>query len=57
MKLRSVFALVHQGHEQLVGSAQFRWSAKVSQPFFDDREHLIESFALDTSQPFEITIF
>ena len=49
MKFRSIFSPVHQGHQQLIGSAQFRWSPEVSQPFLNHFEHLIEGFALDTS--------
>ena len=48
MKFSSIFSPVHQSQQQLIGSAQFRWSPEVSQPFFDDCEHLFEGFALDT---------
>ena len=57
MKLGPVFSPVHQGHQQLIRSAQLRWSPEVSQPFLHDCEHLFEGFALYTRQPFEVTVF
>jgi hypothetical protein len=57
MKFRSIFSPVHQGHQQLIGSVKFRGSSEVSQPFFNDCKHLIEGFALDARQSFEVTPF
>ena len=56
-KFYSIFSPVHQSHQQLLGSAQFGWSPKVLYTFLDDCKHLIESFALDTGSPFEVTFF
>ena len=57
MKLCPIFTLVHQGHQQLVGSTQFAWPAKVSQAFFNHFQHQFKGFALDASQSFEVTVF
>ena len=56
MKFRSVFSPVHQGHQQLIGSAQFGRSPKVTQSFFNDFEHLFKRFALYASETLEICI-
>jgi hypothetical protein len=45
MELYPIFMPVHQVHQQLVGSAQVRRSAKVSQAFFNHLEHQFEDFA------------
>ena len=57
MKFGAILTPVHQGQQQLVGAAQFGWSAEGSQALFDHFEHLVKGFALDARQPFEIRIF
>ena len=56
MKFRSVFSPIHQGHQQLIGSAKFGWSPKVGQPFLHDFEHLAKGVSLDTRQSLELCI-
>jgi len=48
MKFGSILSPIPQGHQQLIGAAQPGWSAKVSQPCFDDRKHLLKGCMLDT---------
>ncbi len=47
IKLRSILTSVHQGHQQLVRSAQFG-SAKVSQACFDHFQHLFKGLSFCT---------
>ena len=57
MKLCPILTPVHQGQQQLVGAAQFGWSAKVSQAFLDHCPHHFKGFSLYARQAFEIRIF
>jgi hypothetical protein len=56
MKFGSIFSPVHQGHQQLIGSAQFRRPPEVTQPFLYDFEHLFKGCSLYASETFEIRV-
>ena len=56
MKFGSVFSPVHQGHQQLIGPAQFRRSPEIAQSFFNDLEHLRKGFSLHARKPLEIRV-
>jgi hypothetical protein len=57
MKFSSILSPVHQGHQQLIGSAQFRRPPKVTQPFLNNFQHLLKGFSLDTRETLEICAF
>ena len=56
MKFRSIFSPVHQGHQQLIGSAQLRWSPEGTQSLLHYFEHLRKGFSLYTSETLEICV-
>jgi hypothetical protein len=56
MRFRSIFSPVHQGHQQLIGSAQFGRLPKATQPLFRDLEHLCKGFSLYTCETLETPI-
>ena len=56
MKFSPVFSPLHQGHQQLIGSAQFGRSPKVSQSFFNHFEHLGKGFSLYAGETFEVCV-
>ena len=56
MELRSILTPVHQGHQQLVGSVQGRWPAKITQARSHDQKHLFKSASLDSRATLEIFI-
>ena len=57
MKLRSIFSPVHQGHQQLIGSAQLRRSSKATQSFLNDLAHLLKGFSLYAGKTLEVCVF
>lgn len=56
MKLGSLFAPVHQGHQELIGSAQFGRPSKVAQGLCNHFEHQLKGFSLYSGQTFEFAI-
>ena len=56
MKFGSILSPVHQGHQQLIGSAQFRRSPEIAQPFFNDLQHLFKCFSLYACKTLEIRV-
>ena len=57
MELGPILTPIHQGHQQLIRSAQLGRSAKVPQAPLQDRHHLIEHAPAHAGQAFEIAIF
>ncbi len=56
MKLGPILTPVHQGHQQLIRSAQLGRLAKIAQVPLQDCQHLFEDASANTGQSFEITI-
>jgi hypothetical protein len=56
MKFGSILSPVHQGHQQLIRSAQFRRSPKIAQPLFNDLQHLFKCFSLYARKTLEIRV-
>ena len=56
MKFGAILTPVHQGHQQLIGSAQTGWPAKVPQVSHHYGQHLFIDSPADTGQPFKFCI-